>query len=702
MKQILQNLQTGSTSIADVPRPLVSNGSVLIASSRTLVSAGTERMLVEFGKAGLISKARQQPDKVKQVLRKLKTDGVAVTVETVMTKLGQPVPLGYCNVGRVVEVGPGVSDFKVGQRLVSNGKHAEFVVSPKNLCAVVPDSVSDEEAVFTVLAAIALQGIRLVQPTLGERVAVFGLGLIGLLTVQLLRAQGCQVLGFDFDPEKLALAARFGAEICDLSRGGDPLACAAVFSKGHGVDAAIIATATSSNDPVRQAAHMCRKRGRIVLVGVAGLELSRADFFEKELSFQVSCSYGPGRYDSNYEEKGHDYPIAFVRWTEQRNFEAVLDMMADRRIDMAPLVSHRFAIDQAEEAYELISGAEPSLGIVLSYPVRADNSSDSRTAQTIQLLPAAPRSFRKAVVGVIGAGNYGLAVLMPALKSSGARLRSIASSGGVSGLHAATKFGFEMVTSDVADMLADSEINAIVIATRHNSHARLICDAVAAGKHIFVEKPLALNDRELDNIINVREGSPTLLTVGFNRRFAPHTAKAKEFLDRVPGPKAIVMTINAGAIPADHWTQDSDIGGGRLIGEACHFVDLLRFLVGHSITSSKLSRMDVRTQDTFAISLEFADGSLGTILYLANGDRSFPKERLEIFANGGILQLDNFRSLRGYGWPGFKVAKLWKQDKGQVATVQAFINAIEGKGPTPIPEDELIEVSRICISLAGH
>lgn len=702
MKQILQNLQTGSTSIADVPRPLVANGSVLIASSRTLVSAGTERMLVEFGKAGLISKARQQPDKVKQVLRKLKTDGVAVTVETVMTKLGQPVPLGYCNVGRVVEVGPGVSDFKVGQRLVSNGKHAEFVVSPKNLCAVVPDSVSDEEAVFTVLAAIALQGIRLVQPTLGERVAVFGLGLIGLLTVQLLRAQGCRVLGFDFDPEKLALAARFGAEVCDLSRGGDPLACAAVFSKGHGVDAAIIATATSSNDPVRQAAHMCRKRGRIVLVGVAGLELSRADFFEKELSFQVSCSYGPGRYDSNYEEKGHDYPIAFVRWTEQRNFEAVLDMMADRRIDMAPLVSHRFAIDQAEEAYELISGAEPALGIVLSYPVRADNSSDSRTAQTIQLLPAAPRSFGKAVVGIIGAGNYGLAVLMPALKSSGARLRSIASSGGVSGLHAATKFGFEMATSDVADMLADSEINAIVIATRHNSHARLICDAVAAGKHIFVEKPLALNDRDLDNIINVREGSTTLLTVGFNRRFAPHTAKAKELLDRVPGPKAIVMTINAGAIPADHWTQDSDIGGGRLIGEACHFVDLLRFLVGHSITSSKLSRMDVRTQDTFAISLEFADGSLGTILYLANGDRSFPKERLEIFANGGILQLDNFRSLRGYGWPGFKVAKLWKQDKGQVATVQAFINAIEGKGPTPIPEDELIEVSRICISLAGQ
>jgi predicted dehydrogenase len=681
---------------------MVARGNVLIASSRTLVSAGTERMLVEFGKAGLISKARQQPDKVKQVLRKLKTDGVAVTIETVLTKLGQPVPLGYCNVGRVVEVGQGVNEFKVGQRLVSNGKHAEFVVSPKNLCAIVPDSVSDDEAAFTVLGAIALQAIRLVEPTLGERVAVFGLGLIGLLTVQLLRAQGCHVLGLDFDPEKLALAKRFGAEVCDLSQGGDPIAAADAFSKGRGIDAAIIATATSSNDPVKNAATMCRKRGRIVLVGVAGLDLSRADFFEKELSFQVSCSYGPGRYDADYEEKGHDYPIAFVRWTEQRNFEAVLDMMADRRIDMAPLISHSFAIEDAEQAYDLISGSAPSLGILLSYAAPLSDASGSRAAQTVSLTPSAPRTSGKAVIGVIGAGNYGLAVLMPALKASGARLRSVASSAGVSGLHAANKFGFELATTDVADMLADPEINAIVITTRHNSHARLVCDALAAGKHVFVEKPLALTDAELDKIEQARAGSNAVLTVGFNRRFSALTIKAKALLDRVQGPKALIMTVNAGAIPADHWTQDLDVGGGRLIGEACHFVDLLRFLIGHPIAISKISRMDSRSQDSFTITLEFEDGSLGTINYLANGDRSFQKERLEIFAGGSILQLDNFRALKGYGWPGFSSTKLWKQDKGQSLNVQSFVNAVEGKAPPPIPVDELIEVSRICISLAGR
>ena len=656
-------------------------------------------MLVEFGKAGLISKARQQPDKVKQVLRKLKTDGIAVTVETVLTKLGQPVPLGYCNVGTVVELGKGVSEFKLGQRLVSNGKHAEYVVSPRNLCAIVPDSVSDDEAAFTVLGAIALQSIRLVEPTLGERVAVFGLGLVGLLTVQLLRAQGCHVLGLDFDPAKLALAAQFGAETFDLSNGGDPFAAADAFSRGRGIDAAIIATATSSNDPVKNAATMCRKRGRIVLVGVAGLELSRADFFEKELRFQVSCSYGPGRYDPNYEDKGQDYPIGFVRWTEQRNFEAVLDMMADRRIDMTPLISHRFAIEEAEQAYDLISGSAPSLGIVLSYPAKASNTS---AGQRVAVPRTGIQSNSKAVIGVIGAGNYGLSVLMPALKASGARLRSVASSAGVSGLHAAKKFGFELATTDVADMLADPEINAIVITTRHNSHARFVCDAIAAGKHVFVEKPLALTDVELDKIEHTLSGATTVVTVGFNRRFAAHTIKAKALLDRTTGPKAFIMTVNAGAIPAEHWAQDMDIGGGRLIGEACHFVDLLRFLAGHPITKSSISRMDARCQDSFTIMLEFDDGSLGTIIYLANGDRSFPKERLEIFASGGILQLDNFRTLKGYGWPGFASSKLWRQDKGQALSVKAFVNAVEGKAPAPIADTELFEVARLCISLGAQ
>jgi predicted dehydrogenase len=699
VKQILQDLRSGATTVTDVPRPSVGAGAVLIASSRTLVSAGTERMLVEFGKAGLIAKARQQPDKVKQVLRKLKTDGVAVTIETVLTKLGQPVPLGYCNVGTILEVGHGVKGFKKGQRVVSNGKHAEFVSVPKNLCAVVPDGVSDEVASFTVLASIALQSIRLAQPTLGERVAVFGLGIIGLITVQLLKAHGCQVLGLDFDPEKLALATKFGAEICDLSSGADPMLVAAEFSAHRGIDFAIIAASTSSNAPVQQAAQMCRKRGRIVLVGVAGLELSRADFYEKELSFQVSCSYGPGRYDPNYEEKGQDYPFAFVRWTEQRNFEAILDLMADGKLDIESLISHRFDIDIATEAYDLISGSGPSLGIVLVYPERL--SSDNAVHQTVFLERNPTAVAAKAVIGVIGAGNYGMAVLIPALKASGARLKTVVTSAGVSALQAARKFGFESASTDVSAMLADTEINAVIIATPHNSHAGIVSAALRAGKHVLVEKPLAINQDDQDLVVAARNESQAILAVGFNRRFAPHIVKAKAIIERSQAPTAMVMTVNAGAIPLDHWVHDPQVGGTRLIGEACHFVDLLRFLAGSPIVQSSIVNMASPANDSFSISLSFANGSIGTVHYFANGDRNFPKERLEIFAGSGILQLDNFRVMHGFGIPQFRTMKLWKQDKGQVAAVKAFVDAVEGKTEQPIADEELIEVSQICINLAN-
>jgi predicted dehydrogenase len=656
-------------------------------------------MLVEFGKAGLIAKARQQPDKVKQVLRKLKTDGVAVTIETVLTKLGQPVPLGYCNVGTILEVGHGVKGFKTGQRVVSNGKHAEFVSVPKNLCAVVPDGVTDEVASFTVLASIALQSIRLAKPTLGERVAVFGLGIIGLLTVQLLKAHGCQVLGLDFDPEKLALAKKFGAEICDLSSGADPMLVAAEFSAHRGIDFAIIAASTSSNAPVQQAAQMCRKRGRIVLVGVAGLELSRADFYEKELSFQVSCSYGPGRYDPNYEEKGQDYPFAFVRWTEQRNFEAILDLMADGKLDIESLISHRFDIDIATEAYDLISGAGPSLGIVLAYPER--RSFDNADHQTVFLERNPATVAAKAVIGVIGAGNYGMAVLIPALKESGARLKTVVTSAGVSALQAARKFGFESASTDVSAMLADTEINAVIIATPHNSHAGIVSAALRAGKHVLVEKPLAINQDDQDLVVAARNESQAILAVGFNRRFAPHIVKAKAIIERSQAPTAMVMTVNAGAIPLDHWIHDPQVGGTRLIGEACHFVDLLRFLAGSPIVQSSIVNMASPANDSFSISLSFANGSIGTVHYFANGDRNFPKERLEIFAGSGILQLDNFRVMRGFGIPRFRTMKLWKQDKGQFAAVKAFVDAVEGKTAQPIADEELIEVSQICINLAN-
>ena len=702
MKQILQHLKTGQTEVAEIPCPGAGRGQLLIRTTRTLVSAGTERMMVDFGKAGLIDKARQQPDKVRMVLDKISTDGLMPTIAAVRNKLDQPLAMGYCNVGEVVEVGAGVTGYAVGDRVASNGKHAELVAVPVNLCAKVPDAVPDEAAAFTVLGAIALQGIRLAQPTLGETVVVTGLGLIGLVTVQLLRAHGCRVLGLDFDADKLALARRFGAEVVDLKSGADPVAAALEYSRGRGVDAVIITASTKSSEPMHQAALMCRKRGRIVLVGVTGLELSRADFFEKELSFQVSCSYGPGRYDPNYEDKGQDYPLGYVRWTEQRNFEAVLDMLAEGRLDVAALVSHRFGIAEAERAYAVVGGSEPSLGIVLGF---AEPGAEAGTpVRTVSLVPAANAPIAKVSgtpsVSVIGAGNYAGAVLIPAFKAAGARLARIASAGGASSVHLGRKFGFAEATTDTAALLTDPGTDAVVISTRHDTHADYVLRGLAAGKHVFVEKPLALTLGEIDHIEAAALAAPKqLLMVGFNRRFAPQIVKTRQLLAGAPGAKTLVMTVNAGTIPATHWTQDRTVGGGRLVGEGCHFVDLLRFLVGAPIESFQVARMAGATPDTASVTLRFADGSLGTLLYLANGSKAFPKERLEVFAAGRVLQLDNFRRLTGFGWPGFTKMNLWRQDKGQTACTAAFVNALKAGGASPIPLSELLEVSRISIQI---
>ena len=706
MKQILQSLKTGVTEVADVPQPAVKRGHVLIRTSRTLVSAGTERMLVEFGKANWLEKARQQPDKVRMVLDKIKVDGLMPTVEAVFNKLDQPLPLGYCNVGTVIEVGAGVEGFSVGDRVASNGKHAGVVCVPVNLCAKLPADVTDEAAAFTVLGAVALQGIRLVQPTLGETVVVTGLGLIGLVTVQLLRAQGCRVLGLDFDVEKLALAKAMGAEVANLAAGEDPIAVAQRYSRGRGVDAVIITASTRSSEPVHQAALMSRKRGRIVLVGVTGLELSRADFFEKELTFQVSCSYGPGRYDPSYEERGVDYPAGFVRWTEQRNFEAVLDMLAGGALDVDSLISHRISIDDAAQAYALVGGSAPSLGIVLQYPqdeVESDSGSAAfDNARTVRLTPFIEKATNGSVCGFIGAGNYATAVLVPAFKAAGAALHTVSSSGGVSGLHVARKFGFGAATTDSVGLISSPEINTVVVTTRHDSHADWVCRALAAGKHVFVEKPLALDHEQLSRVSEgVALNPDQLLTVGFNRRFAPHVIKMKSLLSAVSGPKVAVMTVNAGAIPAEHWTQDAEVGGGRIVGEACHFIDLLRFLIGVPVASWTVAAMDAATRDSATIQLSFSDGSIATIHYLANGSKAFPKERVEVFASGRVLQLDNFRKLSAWGWPGFKKMNLWRQDKGQKGCAQAFVNAVREGGAAPIPLDELMEVSRLAIDIAA-
>lgn len=704
MRSVFQDLNHGRTHIEVSGIPLISKDSIITDTRVSLLSSGTERMLVDFGKSSLIDKAIKQPEKVKQVLEKAKTDGIFTTLEAVRAKLGEPLPLGYCNVGVVSKVGSKVAGFNVGDRVASNGPHADVVRVSQNLCAKIPDNVSDEEAVFTVVASIGLQGIRLIQPTMGETIVIVGVGLIGLLTVQLLRANGCRVLAVDFDRSKLELAHQFGAEICDLSKGKDPIEAGMAFSRGRGVDGVIITASTKSNDPVTQAARMSRKRGRIVLVGVTGLQLNRADFYEKELSFQVSCSYGPGRYDPKYEDEGHDYPIGFVRWTEQRNFEAVLDMMASGQLDVKPLITHRIPFEEAPRAYEVLTTDKTALGILLQYtsPV------EERHIDTVSLIDEPiPFDAQKPVVSFIGAGNYASRMLIPAFKQNGAQLHSISTSGGVNGVIHGKKLGFAEATTNTEQMISDQVSNTIAIVTRHDTHAGFVEKAIKASKHVFVEKPLAVSQDQLEQLHETYtdlEKKP-LIMVGFNRRFAPQIQKMKSLLNSVNEPKSLIMTMNAGAIPSDHWTQDSEAGGGRIIGEACHFVDLMRFLVGHEIVSIQARRMgdypglDI-TEDKASITLGFADGSFGTIHYFANGSSRFPKERIEVFTAGRTLQLDNFRKLNGFGWPGFSKMNLWKQDKGQRHCVAAFLKAIENGSLAPIPISEIFEVARVTIEAA--
>ena len=706
MKQILQSLTTGSTEVVRLPTPQVQAGKLLVRTSRTLVSVGTERMLVEFGQANLLDKARKQPDKVRQVIDKARTDGIVTTLDAVRTKLDQPLQLGYCNVGTVIAVGKGIQGFAVGDRVVSNGPHAEVVSVPSNLCARIPDGVTDEAAAFTVVASIGLQGIRLSQPTLGECFVVTGLGLIGLLTAQLLQAQGCRVLGIDFAADKLALAQGFGIETVNLAAGEDPLAAAAAFSRNNGVDGVIITASTSSSEPVHQAAQMCRKRGRIILVGVTGLELSRADFYEKELSFQVSCSYGPGRYDPNYENKGQDYPIGFVRWTEQRNFQAVLDTLASGQLRTEALISHRYELDKADEAYALLTSGQPSLGIIIQY---SDTDNDTTQQQTIQLTEqSAIQDATIPVVSCIGAGNYASRMLLPAFAQTSAEFHTLAASSGVSINQYGRKFGFQKITTDLDQVFGDRSSNTLLIATRHDSHSDLVCQALKAGKHVFVEKPLALNVSELENIKQTyadisKNSKAPLLMVGFNRRFSPYVQTAKQLLQPINEPKAFILTVNAGKIPGEHWTQDPSIGGGRIIGEACHFIDLLRFMAGHPITSWQVTTMpdSKPCPDTVSFSMTFADGSIGTVHYLSNGPKTFPKERLEVFCCEQVLQLDNYRRLTGWGWSKFRNQSTWKQDKGQQGCATAFISAIKEGQVSPIPFSELMEVSQVSIDIAS-
>lgn len=697
VKQALLELGSGIVSVGQIPAPSVRPGTVLVESRASVVSSGTEGMLIDFGRSNLLDKIRSQPDRVKDVLEKLSTEGLAPTLDAVRDKLGSVLTPGYCQAGVVLECGDSSAPFRPGDRVITNGPHAEIVRVPYNLAAGIPaDDLDFAAAAFTPLGSIALQGFRLAAPTLGETIVVFGLGLVGQLAVQIVRASGCRCLGLDTDPARVALAERHGATGV-LVGADDVVRAVRARTDGVGADAVLMTLASDSDEPMHLAAEMSRKRGRIVLVGVTGLDLRRGDFYEKELSFQVSCSYGPGRHDPSYEDHGRDYPLPFVRWTEKRNFEAVLRLMADGQLDPAPLISHRFPIDRVSDAYDLLLRDEPSLGIVLTYPARETEADDPRRT-TIPLRDGSEVTpTTSPMVGIIGAGSFARRTLLPALKSSGCAVRTVVSSGGISAAVEGAESGAGFASSDADAVLKDPEVSTVFILTRHDSHAPLVVQALEAGKHVFVEKPLALTLEQLENIKEARRRSDRLMMVGFNRRFAPLSIELKDVVDRRSGPLSLVVTVNAGHVDPHHWTKDLRQGGGRIVGEACHFIDLARFFVGAPIRDLHVqSAMDGRgrpVEDVSHITVGFEDGSTAAIHYLATGSRRFPKERVEAFFDGAVAAIDNWRRLRTWGLGRRDRLFARRLDKGHEAEVAAFVSAVREGGPSPIAMDELFEVS---------
>ncbi|MDR1984384.1 MAG: bi-domain-containing oxidoreductase [Prevotellaceae bacterium] len=688
MKQIIQDLKSGATILEEVPVPQVKNGYVLIQTSHTLVSLGTERMLVEFGKANLIDKARKEPDRVKQVLDKIKTDGLQPTLEAVFNKLGQPLPLGYCNVGKVVAVGKGVAEFVVGDRVASNGNHAEFVCVPKNLVAKIPDKVSDEEATFTVIGAIGLQGIRLVNPQIGETVVVIGMGLIGLITAELLKANGCTVIGIDLDEQKLAIANQKGILTINPKNGQDPVQGVLDNTNQAGCDAVVITASAKDDGIIHQAAEMSRKRGRIVLVGVIGLHLQRADFYKKELSFQVSCSYGPGRYDEDYENRGHDYPLPYVRWTEKRNFQTILQTLSTGALDVKPLITEIVELENYLQIYGDMRKAG-SIASILRFP---------RDVKQEAVVSVHSKSFENNTgkMGIIGAGNFASSTIVPALKKAKAPIKYIASGQGLTAKILAKKAGAEKATSDYKIILNDPEINTVIITTRHNLHAPMVIESLQAGKNVFVEKPLCLNENELNEICQIYKNAPagTTLTVGFNRRFSPFANKIKQLSGN--GAKNIIATMNAGFAPPEAWVHDLEIGGGRIIGEACHFIDLCSFIADSKVTAVCMTALGVNPQentDNASIVLQYENGSNAVINYFANGSKSYQKERVEVFSQGQVFILDNWRKLKGYGIKGFS-RMTGRMDKGHKNQFKLLADHVRHGGQPLITFDSIVNTTK--------
>jgi predicted dehydrogenase/threonine dehydrogenase-like Zn-dependent dehydrogenase len=700
LKQLLQNLKTGEGSVADVPAPIVQRGRVLVRTAASLVSAGTERAFIELGRKNLVGKATERPDLVRKVVEKVRSEGLLNTLNAVREKLDESHALGYSAAGTVIEVGEGVTEFRSGDRVACAGAgyatHAEMLSVPKNLCVRIPDGVDFESGAFATLGAIALQGIRLAGPTLGESVAVIGLGLVGQIAVQLLKANGCFVFGVDLDEWKVDLARQLGDDDgCVMQEAAKQAVID--WSRGRGADAVIITAATSSDQPIQFAGEISRRKGRVVAVGLVGLNVPRQVYFERELTLQVSMSYGPGRYDPEYEEHGHDYPLPYVRWTEGRNIEAFLDLVAAQRVKVGPLITHRFPIEESARAYEVFSapGAPAYLGIVINY----DTGREVERYVLKLARPATAKGVGQVKLGMIGAGDYAQGILLPQFKANGVDFVAITTASGVTARDVGARYGFAQVVSGAEEVLANPEVNLVVIATRHDSHAELARRALERGMNVFVEKPLARNDEELDAVLETATRSGGRLMVGFNRRFSSLAQAGKDFFADRHSPLSILYRVNAGRVPRSHWVQDPREGGGRIIGEVCHCVDFMHFLTGSTVKrvyAEAVSSDDQTavTEDSIFVTLKFADGSNGAIAYLAEGDRSLPKERIEIIGGSRVFVIDDFKSATAYRHGRKKQTTLRAQDKGQREEVRAVCDTVVTGKPAPILLDELGAVTR--------
>ena len=716
MKQVIQSPRTGKLAVREVPAPKVTAGHVLVRTRASLISAGTERMSVEFARKSLAGKAKARPDLARQVLAKARRDGLRATWNAVLARLDEPMPLGYSAAGEVVAAGAGLEGvFRVGERVAVAGaglaNHAELNVVPRALVAPVPDDVPDEEACFATLAAISLHAVRTLGPGLGDVVAVLGVGLVGQLAVQLLTLSGARAVALDYNPGRLDLARRMGAQAAlDLADGGVAEAVSALTA-GVGCDGILIAAATDSSEPLATAAAIARDRARVCMVGDTGTAFPRREFMQKELNLVVSRSYGPGRYDEDFEGRGVKYPAGFVRWTETENLAECVRLMSPalaRRLDVAPLITHRFPLDEAEAAYAMVTGAsEPHLGVVLTYGGDSADAADAGAPAGARdpsfPATAAGPAGKGCVLGVIGAGNFARTVLLPELKKlAGVRLHTVVTRRGASAEKTRQTFGFAHAGADEAAVLENPDINAVLIATRHDSHAELTARALEADKAVLVEKPLGLDRQQINRVIEARNGSAAFFQVGFNRRFAPLAVTVRDRLRGTAGPRFVLLRVNAGSMAADHWVRASDEGGGRILGEVCHFVDLARFLIGAPIASVLADTGEATggISDDVTLTLRFADGSLATVAYTALGDMAFGKERIEAYAGGAVFTIDDFRTL--VVAEDGRVASHGsrrRQDKGFTGALKAFVGAVAAGGPAPVDEAEVVETSFATIAV---